>query len=172
MRQQIIMRNVSKKIILTGSFSVGKTSLISRFVYQTFSAEYKTTLGVKIDRKTVELNDCIVNMMIWDIGGELSQTRVPETYFLGSGGIIYVFDISRPSGFAQIADDIEIIRHKLKNVPIVVVGNKIDLLDAVTLEEVKQILPVTTHFFTSAKEGINVEEVFTHIAQEMVHEAL
>lgn len=164
------MKSVTKKIILTGSFSVGKTSLISRFVYQSFSSEYKTTLGVRIDRKTVELDYCIVNMLLWDIGGEQTQTRVPETYFLGSGGVIYVFDISRPSGFAQIADDIDHIQQKLVNVPIVVVGNKIDLLDVITLEEVKQIIPVHTHFFTSAKDGLNVEQVFTHLAQQLVHE--
>ncbi|OWY22902.1 GTP-binding protein [Sphingobacteriales bacterium UPWRP_1] len=165
------MKSITKKIILTGSFSVGKTSLISRFVYQSFSAEYKTTLGVKIDRKTVELDNCIVNMMIWDIGGEQKQARVPETYFLGSGGVIYVFDISRPSGFSQITEDIAYLTAKLKDVPVVVVGNKIDLLDVVTLEEVKQIIPVSVDFYTSAKEGTNVENVFTHLAQKMVNES-
>ena len=165
------MRTITKKIILTGSFAVGKTSLIGRFVYQSFSSTYKTTLGVKIDRKTVDLNeDLSLNMVIWDIGGEQSQHRVPESYYLGSGGVIYVYDISRPSGFAQISEDIAFLNEKLKNVPVLVVGNKIDLLDEMSLEEVKQIIPVSTHFFTSAKTGIHVEEVFISLAEQMLHD--
>ena len=165
------MRTITKKIILTGSFAVGKTSLISRFVYQSFSSTYKTTLGVKIDRKTVALNEELsVNMVIWDIGGEQSQQRIPESYYLGSSGVIYVYDISRPSGFVQLSADIAFLNEKLKNVPVLVVGNKIDLIDEMSLEEVKQIIPVDTHFYTSAKSGIHVEEVFISLAQQIVHD--
>lgn len=165
------MKTITKKIILCGSFGVGKTSLISRFVFQSFSATYKTTLGVKIDRKTIQLNeDLSVSMIIWDIGGEQTQQRIPESYYLGSSGAIYVFDVSRPSAFIQIETDLEILKHKLHQSPVVVVGNKTDLLDETSLEEIKHIIPVSTHFFTSAKTGIHVEKVFYSLAEQFIHD--
>ncbi len=163
------MRSISKKVILAGSFCVGKTSLISRFVYSRFPFNYQTTLGVRIDKKAVELENTSINMIIWDIGGEQSQARVPESYYLGSSGVIYVFDLSRPSSFYNMAADIEFIRQKLPKAPIVIVGNKMDLLDERTLEEVKSILPLEPDFYTSAKAGANVENVFLKLAQAMIN---
>ncbi len=163
------MKVVSKKIILTGSFCVGKTSLISRFVYQRFPFSYQTTLGVRIDKKVTTLDDVKVNMIIWDIGGEQSQVRVPEAYYLGSSGVIYVFDLSRPASFMNIDKDINHIKKKLPNVPIILVGNKVDLLEKRTLEEVQSILPLPADFYTSAKEGKNVENVFLKLAQDMIN---
>ncbi len=162
------MKSISKKIILTGSFCVGKTSLISRFVYQRFPFNYQTTLGVRIDKKLVETGDVNVNMIIWDIGGEQTQARVPESYYLGSSGVIYVFDLSRPSSFYNMANDVEFIRKKLPKSPIIIVGNKVDLLDERTLEEVKSILPIEPDFYTSARVGNNVEDVFLKLAQAMI----
>ncbi|MGB0839170.1 MAG: Rab family GTPase [Chitinophagales bacterium] len=163
------MKSISKKVILTGSFCVGKTSLISRFVYQRFPFSYQTTLGVRIDKKIVDVSDSLrLNMIIWDIGGEQTQSRVPQSYYLGSSGVIYVFDISRPSSFFSMQEDIKFIKRKIPGVPVILVGNKTDLLDAQTLEEVKGIVPIIPDFYTSAKENVNVEQVFMKLAQEMI----
>ena len=67
---------ISKKVILTGSFGVGKTSLFNRFIYQQFSDKYLTTIGVKVNNKIVEIGDEKVSMMIWDIAGNLRIDRV------------------------------------------------------------------------------------------------
>ncbi len=162
-------RTISKKIILTGSFCVGKTSLISRYVYQRFPIGYQTTLGVRIDKKVSSYNDTQVSMIIWDIGGEQTQARIPESYYLGSSGVIYVFDVSRPSSFFNMMEDLKFIEAKLPKVPIITVGNKTDLLDERTFEEVKSILPINADFFTSAKEGTNVENVFLRLAEAMLN---
>lgn len=163
------MRSISKKVILTGTFGVGKTSLISRFVYKRFPFNYQTTLGVRIDRKSVDLENVKLNMILWDIGGEKTQSRVPDSYFLGSGGVIYVFDISRPQSYAHIDEDVSYIKNKLPNATILVIGNKADLLDEDKLEEVKSLLPVKPDFFTSAKIGKNVENVFLQLANKMIN---
>ena len=163
------MRAISKKIILTGSFCVGKTSLISRFVYQRFPFSYQTTLGVRIDKKATIIGETKINMIIWDIGGEQSQSRVPESYYLGSSGVIYVFDISRPSSFINMETDVTYIRKKLPKVPIILVANKTDLLDESTLNEVKNILPIEADFYTSAKENTNVEDVFIRLANDIIN---
>ena len=162
------MRSVSKKVILTGSFAVGKTSLVSQFVYRKFPESYKTTLGVRIDKKVVELENVKINMIIWDIGGEQSQIRIPDSYYLGSSGVIYVFDLSRPASFLNMAENIEYIRQKLPRVPIIIVGNKVDLLDDRTLQQIKAILPIPADYFTSALHGENVENMFLELAQQIV----
>lgn len=86
---------ISKKVILLGHFGVGKTSLVKRFVVQKFSEEYQTTIGVKINK--VVIGDHHLTMILWDIEGGKSQQHLPPSYFAGAHGIIYVFDLTRPS---------------------------------------------------------------------------
>ena len=163
------MHSVSKKIILAGRFCVGKTSLISRFVYQRFAFSYQTTLGVRIDRKVVQIEDVSINMIIWDVGGEQTQSRVPNTYYMGSSGVIYVFDTTSPDSFTQIADDLAFINEQLPQVPIVTVGNKIDLISEETLAEVTKMLPITADFYASALDGTNVENIFIKLAESIIN---
>jgi small GTP-binding protein len=157
-------KTLSKKVILIGNFGVGKTSLTRQFVYQKFSDEYLTTLGVKIDKKVVEIGNDLVNLMIWDIAGEVSQTRVNTSYYLGSNGIIYVFDVSRPSTYEQMEIDIEYVQKLLPNVPVLRVANKADLL---TEEQIANI-SVSYDFLCSAKTSHNVEETFLKLTQAML----
>ena len=160
-------KTYSKKIILIGNFGVGKTSLTRQFVYQKFSEEYLTTLGVKIDKKVIELGENLVNLMIWDIAGEVTQTRVNTSYYLGSNGVMYVFDVSRPSTYEQMEADIEYVQNLLPNVPIIRIANKADLLSE---EQIRQI-PVKYDFLCSAKNNQNVETAFQKLTQFMLQNA-
>jgi len=161
-------KSVSKKIILLGSFCVGKTSLISRFIYKKFPIIYQTTLGVRIDKKSVEINDYLISMIIWDIGGEQTQLKVPESYFLGSSGAIYVFDLTRPNLFPQVKKDLEFIESKLPGVPILTIGNKKDLLKEKELDGIKESLEFTPYLYTSAKTGENVEDIFLEMGKRIL----
>ena len=150
----------SKKVILTGSFGVGKTSLFSKFLYNTFSDKYLTTIGVKVDRKVLEINGRKLTLILWDVAGEVAQDKVPKTYFLGASGIIYVFDLTRPSTYLNLQEDIAYLKEILPGGTIKIVGNKKDL---VSLEEIKKIqadIPLECDLFTSAKTGENVNDVF------------
>ncbi|MDX1904394.1 MAG: Rab family GTPase [Thermonemataceae bacterium] len=149
---------------MIGNFGVGKTSLTRQFVYQKFSEEYLTTLGVKIDKKITEVGEKIVNLMIWDIAGEVTQSRVNTSYYLGSNGVLYVFDASRPSTYQQIEDDINYVQKVIPNVPILKIANKADLLSPEQIQE----LPVSYDFLCSAKTGENVENAFYQIAEKMI----
>jgi len=84
---------ISKKVIITGSFGVGKTSLFNRFLYSKFDEKYLTTIGVKVDKKVINIDGQDLNLLIWDIAGEISQNKVPHSYFLGTSGVIYVFEL-------------------------------------------------------------------------------
>ena len=159
--------NVSKKVALLGHYGVGKSSLVRQFVYRKFSAEYSTTIGVNIEKKVVTLDQATVSMIIWDIAGESSQTKVPDSYKLGTHGIIYVFDLTRPDTFVNIQEDLFILQNKVPNVPILTIGNKKDLLAEKSQSNILDNLPLRPFALCSAKTGENVEALFLELAKKM-----
>jgi small GTP-binding protein len=160
---------ISKKIILTGSFGVGKTSLFNRFIYQQFSDKYLTTIGVKVNNKTIKIDDESISMMVWDIAGEVLQDKVPASYFLGASGIIYVMDLSRPLTFMNLESDIQFLRDLLPNGTIIIVANKKDLVTDEQFEMIRQESPRPFDYTTSAKTGENVEELFIEMGKRLLH---
>jgi len=88
---------VQRKICLLGGFSVGKTSLVRRFVQSVFSETYLTTVGVKIDKKTVELGGRSVHLILWDLAGEDDIASLRMSYLRGAAGYLLVADGTRPS---------------------------------------------------------------------------
>src|ERR1044071_878476 len=82
---------------MLGGFSVGKTSLVKRYVHSVFSESYLTTVGVKIDKKTVDLSDRIVNLILWDLAGEDDINTFRMTNMRGAAGYVLVADGTRPS---------------------------------------------------------------------------
>ena len=88
---------LQKKICMLGGFSVGKTSLVKRFVESVFSETYLTTVGVKIDKKTVVLSDRIVNLILWDLAGEDNISSLRMSYLRGAAGYVLVADGTRRS---------------------------------------------------------------------------
>jgi len=159
---------MKKKVILTGSFGVGKTSLFNQFLYSQFSEKYLTTIGVKVDKKTVLVNGEEVILLLWDIAGEISQDKVPKSYFLGSSAILYVFDLTRPSTYKNMEVDMNFLQGKLPGVLVKIVGNKKDLVSKEQIEQVKEDLPKVADIFTSAKTGENVETLFSELAKELM----
>lgn len=162
------MKKVSKKVVLTGHYGVGKTSLVRRFVHNKFSELYLTTIGVSIEKKSVELDAITLNLIIWDVAGEKDQRRVPESYFLGAHGIMYVFDLSRPSSWETLETDMENMKKKYPKVPVLVLGNKVDLLEEEALEAIKTRLKGKYAYLTSALSGEWVEEAFIDLGRKMI----
>ena len=157
---------ISRKVVITGHFGVGKTSLFNRFISNTFNEKYLTTIGVRVDKKTITINQQDISLVIWDLAGEVSQEKVPRSYFLGASAIIYVFDLSRPATFSRMADDLQYIRTVLPEALMRKVGNKKDLVTAETLQKISQ--QTQPDIFTSARTGENVEELFHDLALAML----
>ncbi len=147
---------------------MGKTSLTRRFVHRKFSEDYATTIGVNIEKKVVNLGNVELSMIIWDIAGETSQNKVPSTYRLGSHGIIYVFDLTRPDTYEHLEEDLFILQNQLPNVPILLVGNKKDTLDEKQQQEIIDELHLPPYALCSAKTGENVEDLFVELAKRML----
>ncbi len=162
------MEAVSKKVILLGHFGVGKTSMIKRFVYHKFSKEYMTTIGVKIDKKVIKIGDTELSMIIWDIAGESTHTRIPQSYKLGSHGAIYVVDVMRPSTYENIDSEIKSLKKIMPALPIVKVANKTDLLVENEASELYKDLPLDQYIHCSAKTGEHVEKIFGLLAKQML----
>lgn len=155
------------KVLLTGNFGVGKTSLFQRFIHSRFDERYLTTIGVKVDKKQINVGGGNVEVFLWDVAGEVSQDKVPVSYFLGAHGIIYVFDLTRPLTYQNLADDISYLKKLAPKAAIKIVANKKDL---VTPEQVAQItgtLDVACDIVTSAKTGENVEDLFHDLARQI-----
>jgi small GTP-binding protein len=162
---------IQKKICMLGGFAVGKTSLVSRFVSSIFSEKYLTTVGVKIDKKTVEVDGRTVNLMLWDIYGEDEFQTVHQSYLRGSSGYILVVDGTRAVTLDTASELQKRAEQVVGKVPFVLVLNKSDLASEWQINErglwrlAEQGWPIVR---TSAKTGVNVEETFSRLAQAMV----
>jgi len=160
---------ISKKVAILGSHAVGKTSLISRYIYRKFPENYLTTIGLKVDKKTLSVNDYEVDMIIWDIAGQDNVSLIPPYYLNGCSGIIYVVDLSRSATYNQIETQLAFLRRIVSDeVDIVIAANKSDLLSQSEILEIKQNMDVKPDVITSAKLGEHVDELFRTLAEKMV----
>ena len=158
----------SKKVVLVGHFGVGKSSLIRRFVQNEFSDDYLVTIGVHILKKTVSINNEETTIIIWDIEGKEDIQKVRSSYLMGSSGFIYVIDPTRIHTYQNLNDELKFISKNYAKIPIITVANKLDLIN---IEEFKKALiekDMKIDFFTSAKNGNNVEEIFKSLTLEMI----
>ncbi|KAL9715335.1 GTPase Ryh1 [Leucoagaricus gongylophorus] len=160
------------KIVLLGDQSVGKTSLITRFMYDTFDNTYQATIGIDFLSKTMYLEDRTVRLQLWDTAGQERFRSLIPSYIRDSSVAIVVFDITNRQSFMSTAKWIEDVRSERGNdVIIVLVGNKADLSDKrqVTLEEATAKAAQLNIMFmeTSAKAGHNVKSLFKKIAMSL-----
>ena len=162
---------LQKKVCLLGAFAVGKTSLVSRFVKGIFSEKYLSTMGVKIDRKNLQIGDVTINMMLWDIHGEESNKKVPAAYMRGTAAYLLVVDGTRKSTIAAACELHERIRTEAGDIPFVVLLNKCDLQDEWQLAESDMEAMQEKGwdcFLTSACSGQNVDAAFSRLAEKLL----
>ena len=95
---------IQKKVCMVGVYGTGKTSLVQRYVHSLFSAKYHSTVGVKIDRKHVQLGDTAVNLLLWDVEGRTADQDIPASYLRGAHAVFYVADGTRRDTFDQLFD--------------------------------------------------------------------
>ncbi len=162
---------IKKKVCMLGAFAVGKTSLVRQYVHSIFSDKYQTTVGVKIDKKTLELDSGAVDLILWDIHGEDAFQTVRTSYLRGASGILIVVDGTRRATLDTAFDLQQRARDTVGDVPIIFVFNKSDLSAEWELEEAEidrlQHEGIAT-VMTSAKTGRAVPETFDRLAQAML----
>ncbi|MFQ6012578.1 MAG: Rab family GTPase [Thermoplasmata archaeon] len=164
------------KICLAGEAAVGKTSLIRRFVYDQFDDKYTVTLGAKVTRKSLSLEDAQgrgtahIDMAIWDVMGEkFLRELLREAYFYGVQGILAVCDITRADTLEDLVAWRTSIEKVAGEVPMIVLTNKVDLTEEAVLDEaaLQEFTRgwASSYRFTSAKTGEGVEKAFHELAQ-------
>jgi small GTP-binding protein len=158
---------VQKKICMLGGFSVGKTSLVKRYVESVFSETYLTTVGVKIDKKTVELDDRIVHLILWDLAGEDEVSSLRMSYLRGSAGYVLVADGTRPKTLEMALSLRQRVEAEHGPLPFALLLNKHDLTEqwAIRDDELEDLRRRGCWVRTSsARTGENVEDAFTDLA--------
>ena len=159
---------IQKKICMVGAFGVGKTSLVARFVHSIFSERYHTTLGVKIDRKDVRVDDRDVRLLLWDLAGEDDLLPLRTSYVRGASGCLFVVDATRRETLDTALSIRQRIWEDQSELPAVVALNKCDLCEEreLTLDEVATRFGENALLLeTSAKSGVGVEEGFARLAE-------
>ncbi len=165
----------SNKVILTGDFLVGKTSLIRRFVENTFKEDYISTIGVQISKKTINLTDHNkMNFIIWDIGGQSFQMAPYRARFYnGANAAFIVIDRTRQENLDSVEKWYKDLKASIpKNIPIIIVGNKSDLGDQIVIskDDIKEVAKSYGfhYILTSAKTGENVNDAFFYVAYRVI----
>lgn len=169
------------KITLLGEGAVGKTSLRRRYLGESFKEGYMMTIGADFAVKKMTLNQTEYTLQIWDLAGQQRFSAVREVYYRGTAGALLVFDISRPETYEILPNWLhELIRNnKNRIVPLVLIGNKADLRDSTPYAVPKEYameyadqLSQWSGFYvpymeTSAKTGLNVEQVFSLLTESI-----
>jgi small GTP-binding protein len=162
---------IQLKICMVGAYGVGKTSLVKRFVESIFDEKYHTTIGVKIDKKRLQVDGIDVTLMIWDLAGEDEVEQVKISHLRGASGYILVADGCRAATITRAGALTSAIDETIGIRPFVFAINKVDLRDqwesetAQTGELGERAAGV---FLTSAKTGSGVEEMFRSLAIKML----
>lgn len=158
---------IKKKICMIGAFAAGKTSLVQQHVYSIFSEKYHTTVGVKVDKKQLQVAGRDVDLIIWDLHGEDDFQSVRMSYLKGSAGYLFVVDGTR-RGTLEVALALRARAEAAIGArPCVFALNKCDLRDRweITTADMAHLAEANIPALeTSAKTGHSVEEAFQALA--------
>ena len=165
------MASITKKICLVGDFAVGKTSLISRYVHNVFSEKYQTTVGVKIDTKTLTLPQGCIKLVLWDLAGTDRLSTSERVYLRGAGGYLLVADGTRRHTLNTAIQLKQAADGQLNSPKSILLVNKLDLQDNWEIgdNELDSLSATGWRVLkSSAKCGDNVERAFRILATELL----
>ncbi len=158
------------KIVLLGDPEVGKANLTHKLCYNLFNPPDRLVIGVDFHVKNVELKGKKIKMQIWDVAGEGRFDFLMPTYCLGANAVIIIYDITNSKTMEKIDDWVEIVREKAGNIPIVLIGNKLDLEKSREIAQEDGIKIAKEYNLSGFKEvstktGANVENIFEDLSE-------
>lgn len=158
---------IQLKLCMIGAFAVGKSSLVQRYVQSMFSEKYHTTVGVKIEKKDIEVGSTAVRLIIWDLAGEDHFSALRPTFMRGAAGYVLVVDGTRAHTLDAALELSRQIQASQGPLPFALVLNKVDLLDKWDIAEERIAALTRQHiklFRCSAKSGAGVQAMFEYFA--------
>ena len=161
------------KLILIGDSCVGKSNILLKYLKNQFNENSKTTVGVEFGTKNIIINNKRIKIQIWDTAGQERYRSITSAYYKGAKGALIVYNITRKNTFDNI--DKWIIDLKLngdKNICIIILGNKSDLIDKREINKndgIKKAEMYKTAFLeTSALNGDNISKAFDELIEQIV----
>ncbi len=160
------------KVVVAGDGNVGKTSLVRRYCEGKFEESRITTLGVDFQTKVVTIGDKTIKLSIWDVAGQDRFVSFRDTFYRGAHAVALVYDVTSPATFFNLMHWRDEIQSVVPLVPMVVIGNKIDLYAVIPADEARGWAKSLTMPFllTSAATGERVDDFFTGLAYLAIQE--
>jgi len=161
------------KIVIFGDAGCGKTALTKRFITDMFIPETQMTIGVEFEIKSMEIDDQMVKLQIWDFGGEERFRFLLPKYIRGASGGVLMYDITNYSSLFHVDDWLSVIKENEEDFPIILVGGKSDLEQdrQVSKEEGLKIAysrGINNFIECSSKTGENIEEIFKQLTENLL----
>ncbi|KAL6076940.1 Ras-related protein Rab-21 [Balamuthia mandrillaris] len=168
------MTTINFKVVLLGEGSVGKTSLVTRYVQNKFNEKHVTTIQASFLSKRLNIDGERINLAIWDTAGQERFHALGPIYYRESNGALLVYDITDNNSFIKVKNWVKELRSQLgKSVTLAIVGNKVDLEKqsrAVNEEEALEYAKSVgaEHYYTSAKLNKGIDELFLDLSRRML----
>jgi small GTP-binding protein len=159
---------LKKKICLLGSYGVGKTSLVARYVHSMFADKYHTTVGVKIDKKVLDVEGQELTLMLWDMAGEEDGAPVRLNQVKDASGYLLVADGTRGKTLDVARSIQQRVESEIGSRPFLLLINKADLRETWEVSDTDLASSGWTVIETSAKSGQHVEEAFATLSSRML----
>ena len=156
---------INISLIALGESGVGKTSLSTRFAKNTFSDSYLATIGIDFYVKEYVLPSYTLKVSLWDTAGQEQLRAVTSNTIKRANGVAICYDVTEQDSFEQMSYWIQDVKEKALEVPVIIIGNKIDC-ENLLFENEKQLAEDFAkkndfqYFRCSAKSGENVEHAF------------
>ncbi|EJW83168.1 hypothetical protein WUBG_05922, partial [Wuchereria bancrofti] len=164
------------RVVMCGNASVGKSSIVTRFIKDTFPGKLHSTLGVDCYVKTISIDGKNVAIQLWDTAGQERFRSLCKSYFRRADAAILVYDCTVESSFLSVRDWIAAIKEStMRHIPIMICANKIDLRDTlftktISTEDGEAVAAAVGVLFAecSALNGINVEGALMNLIRELI----
>ena len=172
------------KLLIIGDSGAGKSAILKRFTDHVFNDSFISTIGVDFSIRTINLDGKTIKLQIWDTAGQERFRTITASYYRGAHGIMIVFDLTNKDSFNNIKIWLsECSKYAPENVPLILVGNKADLVTKreVYEDDINNFIdqynadnhehPIK-YIETSAKTAINIEKAFVEISKDVKHKLM
>ena len=163
------MNEINVKILIIGDTNVGKTSLLLRYIDDYFPDKHMATIGVEYRVKAIEYRGFKIKLQLWDTAGQERFHSITKNFFHNADGILFVYDITNKKSFKGVKNWIKESEEIKDDIQKIIVGNKCDMVHqrSITNKEVEKYCKENKIDFieTSAKDNINLKEVFNKIIE-------
>lgn len=160
------------KIILLGNAGTGKTSLIDRYIRNSYSEHSTTTVGVELGSRIIELDGKTIKLQVWDLAGHDRYRTIIRSYYRTAMGVLFVYDMDNIDTLANIESWVDDLKHYCdKEVVSCLVGNKTDLEREPDMDRIEKVMKecgIDYHMEVSARTGEKVDEVFETMALKIL----